>query len=198
MSKTKKQRGMIFVDAANFYHSLKRIGVSVYRVDFAKLAGALLMGRTLEKIHYYAAPVDQSAVPRIYAGQQRYWAELKAQGINLRLGYLQKRRFKCPKCKHERIGVACENCGHEFAKVEEKGVDVNIAADMVYFAALNSFDMAYLISSDGDLAGACEKVRLLGKRVVYVCIPPVESTALKTACNYTADKDTAFFETCLI
>ena len=73
---------------------------------------------------------------------------------------------------------------------------MNIAAEMVYFAALGSFDIAYLVSSDGDLEGACEKVRLLGRKVIYVCIPPTESAALKRACNYTTKKDQAFFEKC--
>ncbi len=190
------QRGMVFVDSSNLYHGLKRIGFKMYHLDFVKFADQLLLGRDLVSVRYYAAPVDRTAVPDLYRGQQRFWADLKKEGIEMKLGYLQKRFFRCPECRHERQGVKCEQCGKEFALVEEKGVDVHIAADIVYYAAIDEYDWAYLVSSDGDLAGACERARMLGKKVMYVCVPPIESTALKTACNYTVKKKVADFTAC--
>lgn len=193
----KPEKAMIFIDAANFYHSLREIHRSVYDIDFLKLAEQLLVAnRKLVKIRYYAAPVDRTRMAREYRAQQRFWSDLEKQGIEIDLGYLQKRIFTCPKCDCARIGVKCDECGHVFAEVGEKGVDVNIASDIVYHAALHSYDIGYLISSDGDLAGACKRARLLGRRMVYVCIPPIESTALKSWCNYTAKKDGTFFDQC--
>ncbi len=193
----KQEKAMIFVDSANFYHSLKEIHRSVYDIDFLKLAELLLVAdRKLVKIRYYAAPVDRTAMPKEHRAQQRFWADLKKQGIEVDLGYLQKRIFACTKCGYERIGITCDECGHLFGEVGEKGVDVNIASDIVYHAALDSYDIGYLISSDGDLAGACKRARLLGKRMIYVCIPPIESMALKSWCNYTAEKDGTFFDQC--
>ncbi|MCH7823373.1 MAG: NYN domain-containing protein [Acidobacteria bacterium] len=193
MADTKNPKGMVYVDSSNFFHSLRRIGLSMYHIDFRRLAQMLLMGRELVEIRYYAAPLDQAAVPKLYASQQRYWANLRKAGVKLKLGYMQDNFFECKKCGKKRQGIVCPECKYEFAKVTEKGVDVHIAADLVYHASLSKFDWAYLNSSDGDLAGACERVRMLGKKVVYVCVPPIESTALKTACNYTATKDATFF-----
>ena len=181
------ERAMIFLDSSNFYYSLKEIGKSLYDIDFHKFSSLILVAnRNLVKFFYYTAPVDRATVPEMYKAQQFFWSRLQSKGITLRLGYLQRKLFKCPQC------------GNIFARLEEKRVDVHIATDIVSYAASNEYDIGYLVSSDGDLAEACKRARSLGKRIVYICVPPIQSMALTKACNYTAKKDHSFFDSCRI
>lgn len=53
-------------------------------------------------------------------------------------------------------------------KIREKGVDVQIAIDLVIGAVEDSYDTAIIVSSDTDLIPAIKYVRLKGKRVEYV------------------------------
>ena len=53
-------------------------------------------------------------------------------------------------------------------KFHEKGVDVQIAVDLVAGAFENSFDTAILLSSDSDLVPAIRKARKYNKNVEYV------------------------------
>jgi uncharacterized LabA/DUF88 family protein len=59
--------------------------------------------------------------------------------------------------------------------------DVNIATEMLSDAFTDRFDVALLISADGDLVGPIHKIRSLfpGKRVVVVFPPARHSNALK-------------------
>lgn len=63
--------------------------------------------------------------------------------------------------------VTCTKCDHKFkAKaLGQKGVDVNIAADMVDLAYKNAFDSAILVSGDSDFVPAIQYVKSLGKIV---------------------------------
>ena len=48
----------------------------------------------------------------------------------------------------------------------EKGVDVKIAVDMVIGAVQDDYDVAFLLSLDGDFVPAVEAVQGFGKRVI--------------------------------
>jgi uncharacterized LabA/DUF88 family protein len=63
--------------------------------------------------------------------------------------------------------------------------DVNIATEMLSDAFTNRFDVALLLSADGDLVGPVQKVRHLfpEKRIVVVFPPARYSNALRSAAN---------------
>ena len=63
----------------------------------------------------------------------------------------------------------------------EKRVDVNIAVDMVSTAMKGVFDVAYLISADGDFVPAVKAVRETGKKVIAAT--PASGYELKKAVN---------------
>ena len=48
----------------------------------------------------------------------------------------------------------------------EKAVDVKIAVDMISMAHQDIYDVAYLLSADGDFTPAVDEVRKIGKRVI--------------------------------
>lgn len=54
---------------------------------------------------------------------------------------------------------------------EEKGVDVQLAVDMLTGAFRDDYDVAVLVSSDGDFRPVVEAVREIGKRVEYIYFP---------------------------
>jgi len=50
----------------------------------------------------------------------------------------------------------------------EKGVDVQLAVDLLVGAYENKYDTAIIISSDTDLLPAIKKIKMLNKKVIYV------------------------------
>jgi uncharacterized LabA/DUF88 family protein len=77
--------------------------------------------------------------------------------------------------------VTCRKCVHTYTTHREKMTDVNIATELLSDSFMDRFDVALLISADGDLVGPIQKVRLLfpDKRVIVVFPPARHSNALK-------------------
>lgn len=65
----------------------------------------------------------------------------------------------------------------------EKGVDVQIAIDLLIGAYEDRYEQAILISSDTDLLPAIKKCQSLGKSVCYVGFKKAMSYALKNQCD---------------
>lgn len=97
-----------------------------------------------------------------YADQQKLLARLDRQGIHHVLGTLIR---------------------HPDQSFHEKGVDVRLAVEMIRFARENTYDIAYLISSDTDLVAAVEEVQSFGKMVQYVGIVKGQSFGLTKAAD---------------
>lgn len=100
---------------------------------------------------------------RVHADQQRLFAYLRKHKYHFSLGYLLKSD-----------GV-----------FHEKGVDVNIAVDMLVATYENLTDTIYLVSSDTDLILAIQKAQQKGKKVVYVGFSHKLSYALVASCQET-------------
>jgi uncharacterized LabA/DUF88 family protein len=67
---------------------------------------------------------------------------------------------------------------------EEKGVDIDLAVDMLTGAFEDRYDTAILVSSDGDFKPVVQAVQRRGKRVEYVFFPNAQrSNALAGTCN---------------
>src|SRR6185436_13297029 len=66
---------------------------------------------------------------------------------------------------------------------EEKGVDTRLVADMVFMAARDLYDVAVLVSGDGDLAFAAQAVKDLGKHVENAYFKQGRSQHLIKACD---------------
>ena len=82
----------------------------------------------------------------------------------------------------------CNDCGHSHPTYHEKMTDVNIATEMMTDAFQDRFDVALLITGDGDLAGTVSSIRrLFPKKSVVVAFPPqrVSETLKRTASEYT-------------
>jgi len=161
------KRAFVFIDGSNFYFDLrelnKRSGVkfSLLNFKFREFAQWLVKPNQLKEIRYYIGAVKlhlkNEKSEEVYLNQQKLLKNLRRQKIDIILGQVIQ---------------------HPDKSYHEKGVDVRLAVEMIRFARLNKYDIAYLISSDTDLVPAVEEVKSLGKKVYYVGISKGESFGL--------------------
>ncbi|HEX3031994.1 MAG TPA: NYN domain-containing protein [Bacillota bacterium] len=138
------KRVMVFIDGSNFYHGL-RANVGKTSVDFAKFS-KMVCGpdRDLIRTYYYNVPLNKEDDGERYKKQQNFLEQLyETPLLTVSLGRLERRG----------------------ATYVEKGIDVNIAVDMLTLAFYNSYDVGILVSGDADYVKMVEEVKRLGKHV---------------------------------
>lgn len=150
-----KERVAVYIDGSNFYHKIKSGKFDIRNLskfDFRGLVRCLAHEREITTTLYYIGVVralpDDSRGQQLRRNQQRLFSHLESpfQNFTVKKGYMMQNR-----------GIFVE-----------KGVDVQIAVDMVVGAFQDDFDTAMLVSSDTDLIPAIKQVKLLGKRVEYI------------------------------
>lgn len=166
------KRVAIFIDGSNLYHGLKHL-FGHARLDFRQFVAKLSAGYDLYRTYYYNAVLDQSLDPETYRKQQAFFAHLRELPyFEVRLGVIKQR-------EHGR---------------EEKGVDVMIAVDMLSMAYKNHYDVAILVSSDGDYVELVRAVKDAGKHVINAYFEASRSYALRHACDDFIRLDKSFFQ----
>jgi uncharacterized LabA/DUF88 family protein len=65
--------------------------------------------------------------------------------------------------------VTCSNCGTQFDREVQKGVDVGIATLIVKLAAQNAYDRLILAAGDGDFEDAIDYVKSELHKQVWMC-----------------------------
>lgn len=190
----KLERVMIFIDGSNFYHGLKENNIRT-NINFQKFCDKLCGEKRLIQTHYYNVPLIQSIDPKNYQSQQRFFNMLrKTPYLTLHLGRFAKRnqKFKCPNpsCGENlsEIVIKCPKClKEENFKLPpfyvEKGIDVNIATDMLSNAFDNTYDTAILVSADGDFVPVVNEVKRLRRRVKNAYFPQSPPTFLSQNCD---------------
>ncbi len=184
-------RIIVFIDGSNLYHGL-RAAAGHARLDFERFAKQLCGStRRLVHTHYYNIPLRQADDPKAYAGQQKFFAQLrKVPHLTIHLGRLvdREREEKCPGCAH----------AYTVEYRTEKGVDVQLAAHMLAHAFDNQYDTAILVSHDGDFAPVVAEVQRLNKRVENAEFPNRLPSFLSGSCSGTLTLDEALLKPCLI
>jgi uncharacterized LabA/DUF88 family protein len=145
-----KERVIVIIDGNNFYHRLKELELSdLLDFDYEKLTQFLIGRRFLTAKNYYVGAIrEESNSPKsrkLMIGQQKLIGKLQRNGWNIRLGHMLK------------------SDGYH-----EKGVDVNIAVDLLIGAYENLYDTVILVSSDTDLIPALAKARSMKKKIEYI------------------------------
>ena len=142
----KTDRVMIFIDGSNLYHSIKNFFKRT-DIDMGKLSNKLLDKRRLVRIYYYNAKVGHKEEPERYRDQQAFFASVSAiPYCELRLGRL--------------VYINWPN-----TPPFEKGVDIQLATDMITHSFKNNYDVAVLVAGDNDYVGALQSVKDNGKHV---------------------------------
>ena len=161
-----KKKVLVQFDGSNFYNKVKKILPQTHltNFDYAGLAKATVKANS-PQIIYYIGEVKQYEGNRkseiLYANQQKLFTSLRNQNIEIKLGYLLM----------------------SDGKYHEKGVDVQIAVDIVRGAIKSEYDLCYLISSDTDLIPAIQTARDEGKKIIYVGFEHFISYALSRNCT---------------
>lgn len=159
------QKSIILIDGSNFYFKLKDLGLhNLLAFDFNGFTKLIARRNNVISAHYYVGRIRQDGTDKtqkLFDGQQKLIARLKNHNIHYSFGYLLK----------------SNNVYHE------KGVDVQLAVDMLVAAYENLADRIILVSSDTDLAPAIKKAREKGKIVEYVGFSHKPSVAMVSFCT---------------
>lgn len=159
------QKCLILIDGSNFYFKLKDLKLhNLLDFNFGEFAKFLARSKEIAGARYYVGRVRQDGTAqadKMLANQQKLFANLRTYNFQYVLGYLLKSD-----------GV-----------FHEKGVDVNIAVDMLVAAYENLADRIILVSSDTDLEPAIKKAREKGKIVEYVGFSHKASIAMVRFCT---------------
>lgn len=138
-----EDRVAIFIDGSNLYHALEN-NFRRHDLNFTEFASKLCASRRLFRIYYYNVLQEPALYPDSYREQQEFLDILrKTPYLEVRLGGTKKAQ-----------GVAIE-----------KGVDIMLATDLLYFAYGGFYDVAVLVSGDADFAYALQAVKNMGKHV---------------------------------
>lgn len=162
------KKSFIFIDGNNLYHRIKSVADYLLResgqkygtvdFDYKGFCNSFKGETDLQEIRYYVGQVkrlnngenkDIQKSEQMYAAQQRLAGYLQKENIFIKYGKLLR--------EPNPSGI-----------YHEKGVDVQIAVEMIRFARQNKYDVVYLVSSDSDLIPAVKEVKSLQKEVVYV------------------------------
>ena len=143
---SRSERVMIFIDGSNMYHSLrhffKRTGL-----DIGKFCQKILGKRRLVRIYYYNAQVGQKEEPERFKEQKKFLDGVAAiPYMELRLGRLVYNNWPN-------------------TPPYEKGVDVQLATDMITHSFRGNYDTAVLVAGDNDFVGALQALKDNGKNV---------------------------------
>lgn len=160
-----KKRCIILIDGSNFYFKLKDLGLhNPLSFDFTNFAAKLADGYKIIHATYYIGKVRTDGTEhtqKLFNNQRKLFSYLKKHSIFYSLGYLLK----------------------SDGKMREKGVDVNIAVDILVATYENTCDRIILVSSDTDLLPAIKKAKEKGKAVEYVGFSHKPSVAMVANCS---------------
>jgi uncharacterized LabA/DUF88 family protein len=138
-----EDRVAIFIDGSNLYHGLKN-NFHRQNINFSGFIYKLCNGRPLFRTYYYNVLQDAAKWPETYKEQQDFLDMLnKTAYLEVRLG------------------------GTKVAQGQpvEKGIDIMLATDLLYFGWQNFYDVAILVSGDSDFTYALKVVKNMGKHV---------------------------------
>ena len=138
---------MIFIDGSNMYHSLK----AYYKrtdIDMGAFCKKLAGDDRLIRSYYYNAEVSETKEPERYVDQKKFFDGIAA----------------IP-CMELRLGQLVYTNGWPQTPPYEKGIDVQLATDMLLHAFRNNYDRTILVAGDNDFAGAVQAVKDAGKNI---------------------------------
>jgi len=166
-----EDRVAIFIDGSNLYHALKN-NFRRNDLNFTEFAKKLCGARRLFRTYYYNVLQDSSQRPDSSREQQEFLDILrKTPYLEVRLGTMKMVQ-----------GIPVE-----------KGIDIMLASDLLYFAWNNFYDVAVLVSGDADFAYALQAVKNMGKHVEVAYFESGISKDLLDAADNRHQLDQRFF-----
>src|SRR3989344_8018964 len=159
-------RCIVLIDGSNFYFKLRDLKLhNLLNFNFSGFT-KMLAGEENKIVHaiYYVGKIRTDGTKKtkiMFDNQQKLISHLKKHNYKYSLGYLMK-----------------NDGGYH-----EKGVDVNIAVDILVATYENLCDRIILVSSDTDLLPAIVKVKEKGKLIEYIGFSHKPSVAMVANCS---------------
>jgi uncharacterized LabA/DUF88 family protein len=159
---------MMLVDGENFKGKIKNVcnelGIDHplwHEFDFKKLFATVFQGEPIDRIIFYFASIKRHAESsekstQLIEEQRRLKNWLERQGFEVVLSGRVRGQYE--------IGIN----GKKHLVFKEKGVDVQIAVDMVCHACDKAVDELILASSDSDLQPAIRETRKRSIPITYL------------------------------
>lgn len=176
------KRVAVFIDNSNVFHHIYNIRktdrnwVSLYNplILAQKLAG----DRNLVYVGFYCVrppsyllngtPEEQKK----YNLTQKYYGEIeKLPNVSIKFGDLKGTK----------------------GQLQEKNLDTQLGTDMVAMAALDKYDVAILVSNDGDYKSAIENTKLFNKKIENLFFKGSLSMAIDGKCDIKRRARRSFF-----
>jgi uncharacterized LabA/DUF88 family protein len=164
-------RVAIFIDGSNLYHSLKN-NFKRFDLNFGEFTKKLCGSRQLVRTYYYNVLQESNQRSEGSREQQEFLETLrKTPYLELRLGTTKLSQ-----------GIPVE-----------RGIDVMLATDLLYFAANNTYDIAVLVSGDSDFNYTVQVVKNMGKHVEIAYFENAASRDLINLADFLHPLDSKFF-----
>jgi uncharacterized LabA/DUF88 family protein len=163
-------RVALFFDGNNYYRALREFD-SVLEVDLERLATWITRrvggdDARFVGAYYYTGIFDE----RSGASDSGQALASFLDVLETLNGYFVRRE---PRVRRVAFCRACQEANEYFT---EKRVDTRLVAELIQLAAVDGFDIAFLLSGDGDFVPAVQAVGALGKQV-FVGAWPGQSVA---------------------
>ena len=179
------ERVFVYIDGRNFFYRLKAYGIKDYNLDlvkFSQMITGINLKRKLEQIYYYNSSLKYHISPSLFKKQQRYFAKLRLDPlVEVRL------------CKRQwRSGFSGNPTSGKTV-----GDDVWLVCDMLQDANDDNYDIAIIVSCDGDYIYLVDYVQRLKKKVENAFFVGMGAIAVKKECDGIIPIDPTLCHTCL-
>ena len=178
-----KKRVAVFIDNSNVFHNLYDFRKSdaswVCLYDPFLLAKRLAGERKLFYTGFYCVRPPSYLIAGSEEDKRRYNITQKYYGLIE---------------KNPSITVKYGDLKGGIGALQEKNVDTQLGTDMVAMAALNQYDVAILVSNDGDYRSAVENTKRFSKKIELLFFRGSASMSLRSVCDITRRARLSFFK----
>ncbi len=150
------ERVAVFVDGANMFYAQRLLG---WHLDFKRVLTYCTQGRELYNAFYYTG-IQVPAIPQ----QRDFLTALRHLGFTIR----EKAMKEVPDPESETV-------------IRHASLEIEIVVDL--FNTTDRYDVAVLLSGDGDFERAVELLRSKGKGIVGMGTQGMVSPELENACD---------------
>lgn len=187
---------IVFIDGENFRQNLAQILTDEKYIknkdDFFKYDVAGLMKNALGaknlKIKYYASEIR---TPNGYKPSRNTLRQLTKIREKMRkwVPVLKQQSIEYIKAGNLKIkeGKECYKCHTKTEVLQEKGVDVRLALDILEQSAKKNCRQIAILSSDTDLCPAYHKAKSRRTKLIYICFDTKVNRAVSAVCDKTIE-----------
>lgn len=171
-------RVRVFLDFWNFTLAMKRVDPG-FQTDYRRLGGVLARAALdavdpTARLDYDGMTIYGSYAEGDRDSKLQRWFDIVSGFPGVSLRTTPRRRvpssITCSRC--HQVVDACPECGAGLGGFKEKGVDVRLATDLIRLAWSDRYDIAVLVSSDGDFVPMAEALDAQNFKIVHAAFPP--------------------------